>query len=306
MKFVVRSCYLVNTHEEQISLEQFHRIKHSRGVLNAALEAEQIFDTLISNYLEVENRCISLTTTGLVRQVTGYREANEALASINLTFVNYLSTARAYVDKIGSATKACLSGLEAKAARVAVERLKSEQYDADFGYRFMEALRNHVQHSGSALHILSPDCLRSSSNDELDVVRELFLSPLCMKNRLIECGDFKSKVLKECPESVNLLECLRVHLRGLTTIQKGARFLVERATLDAANCIKEAQRMLTGKVAGSLDATEAVAVEASGHLKERVPMLLHWDEVRLWLAQRNKGLTEGSQDFPSGRISPTR
>lgn len=304
MRYFVRSCYLENTHEEAIAPEMFHLIKRCRHVLTSALEVEEIFDNLVSNYLEIENKCFALTARSLVRRMDGYREGNEALASINLVFVNYLSTARAYVDKIGSAAAKCLQEPAAIEAKASVGRLLAEQYDTEFGYRFMEALRNHVQHSGSALHTLNPGTHHTESEDQFRRSRELFLSPLCSKEHLIERGRFKAQVLNESPDTVNLLESARTHLRGLSRVQRSVRILIENEATEAAAQIKGAQAMLEGKVNGSLDATEAVAFSENDDVQEKVPLLLHWNDVRIWLSQRNKGIGDGVQTFPSGRSSP--
>lgn len=301
MRYIIRSSYIENTYAEAIAPEMFQIIKRCRRVLTAALEIEEIFDNLVSNYLEIESKCFELTSRSLVRRVVGYREGNEALASINLVFVNYLSTARAYVDKIGSAAARCLQDSVAIEAKASVAQLLAQQYDAEFGYRFMEALRNHVQHSGSALHILNPGTLHTNSETESRRSRELFLNPLCSKEQLLERGGFKAQVLKESPETVNLLETARVHLRGLSRVQRAVRALVEHAAVDAADQIKGAQAVLEGKVTGSLNATEAVLLSDTDDVQDRVPLLLQWDDVRLWLAQRNSGISDGVHTFPSGR-----
>ena len=301
MHYIIRSCYVENTYEETISPELFNSLKGSRRVLTAALEIEEIFDNLVSNYLEIENKCFALTSKSLVRRVVGYRDGNEALASINLVFMNYLSTARAYVDKIGSAAARCLAGTAAIEAKASVNKWLADQYDTEFGYRFMEALRNHAQHSGRALHMLSPGTLHSHLEDGSRKSRELFLNPLCSKVRLVERGSFKAQVLNESPDTVNLLESARVHLRGLTRVQREVRSLIEQAAVDATDEIKRAQLMLEGKVTGKLDATEAVFLTEIGDVQDKVPLLLHWNEVRLWLVQRNSGISDGVQTFPSGR-----
>ena len=63
--------------------------------------------------------------------------------------------------------------------------------------------------------------------------------------------------------------------------------------------------MLEGKVTGSLDTTEAVLLSENDDVQDRVPLMLQWDDVRLWLAQRNSGIGDGVQTFPSGRSAVT-
>lgn len=299
-KFCVRSCFLENTHCEPIDRDRFDLIKHSRTVLSAAFETEDIFDNLISNYIEVESRCLELTASQLVRRPVGYREGNERMAAINLVFVNYLSTARSYVDKIGSASSRCFEGSETKTAGEHTKTWLAEQFDGSFGFRFLEALRNHVQHNGSALHVLGPGYRRSVTSTEV------FLEPMCSKARLIERGGFKAQVLKECPEEINLIECARLHVHGLSRVQRRVRDLTAQAISDAVGNLKQGQALLDGKVSGSLDATEAVALDQEGAVTEAVPMLLHWEDVRTWLVQRNPGVTDGVRTFPSGRADLSR
>ena len=222
------------------------------------------------------------------------------MAAINLVFVNYLSSARAYVDKIGSASSRCFEGTEAKAAGEHIKKWLAEQFDTSFGFRFMEALRNHVQHSGSALHILGSGYRRSAASTEV------FAEPICSKRHLIERGGFKSRVLDECPEEINLLECARLHVRGLSRVHRSVRDLTLKVTCDAAENIRQGQALLEGKITGSLDGTEAVAQGQDGTVTEVVPMLLHWEGVRTWLVQRNPGVADGVRTFPSGRAALSR
>ncbi len=300
MKFCIRSQYLENAYSETIGAEQFNLIKRSRQVLMAALEIEQLFDNLISNYLEVERRCLGLTANRLARRSVGYRENSEDFASINLAFVNYLTTAKAYVDQIGSKTSRCFHGSEAHTAKETVKSSLAAQYDAAFEYRFMEALRNHVQHSGSALHMLQQGSLRTG--DVASKSCESFLEPLCEKRNLAEDEKFKAAVLIETPDVINLLESTRSHVRGLSQAHHSIRDSISEAVSAAAAHIKAGQELLRGKITGSLDATKAISITHDGEVAEAVPMLLKWEEVRTWLAQRNSGLPDREDYYPSGRV----
>jgi hypothetical protein len=304
MKYLLRSRFLENTHAEPINADRFNLIKRSRAVLVAAFEIEDIFDNLVSNYVEVEARCLDLTATRLVRKSVGYREAHETVAAINLVFVNHLSSARAYVDKIGRATSRCFQDSEAQSISKTVKQLLAEQFDSAFGFRFMEALRNHVQHSGRALHTLSQGSRKVKIGGQAETIGESFLEPLCSKKELIERGKFKAKVLNECPDYVNLLDCSRIHMLGLSRVHRAVRVITGEAIADAAFQMKNGQKLLAGKVTGSLDGTEAISLGEDGEVDETVPMLLHWEGVRAWLVQRNPGASDGIPIHPSGRVAP--
>lgn len=303
MKYVVRSVFVENTFEAIIDEQKFQEIKHSRQVLSAALQIENIFDNMLSNYLEVETRCLDLTARRLIHRANSYREGNEALASINLVFVNYLSTARAYVDKIPKTVGKCFDESEAQSIKLRLQEAISFRYDLHFGYRFMEALRNHVQHSGSALHLLRQSSKGSDHEGLTANLRESSLEPLCDKSILLEHGGFKAQVLAECPPLINLIDCIRVHIRALSEVQQIVRTLVTQGTADAVLQMKNGQALLEGKVVGSLDGAEAVSFSSTGEVSERVPMLLKWEEVRAWLALRNAGYIGETYKYPSGRGS---
>lgn len=301
MKYILRSRYLDDEHEETIDADCFNLIRHSREVLTAAFEIEDIFDNLISNYIEVETRCLEVTASRLARRTVGYREGNETLAAINLVFVNYLSTARAYVDKIGPSASRCFEGSESQLAKDKVKNALAEQHDAAFGYRFMEALRNHVQHSGSALHTLSQGYRKLKDDDRSETVIESFLEPLCNKTALAERGSFKAQVLKECPDVINLLECARVHVRGLSYVHRALRTLTSQVIADATLHIKAGQALIENKVSGGPDSVEAISIKPDDEETVSVQMHLQWEDVRKWLVQRNPGVADGFRKYPSGR-----
>ena len=303
VKYLIRSAFIENSYEVEISSDQFNEIKHSRCVLSAALEIEHLFDNLISNYVDVENRCLEQATLNLVRRTCDYREANGVLAQINLGFVNYLTTARAYVDHAASAASRCFKCDKDRTNHKAlVKTMLNREYDKEPAYRFMEVLRNHVQHSGSALHTLNPRSVRVAGNT---AHCETFVEPLWNKSDpIVKLNrEFKKGVLDECPEVVNLLTCARIHLRGLSRVHHIIRSEIEIVTNTAARCIKEGQAKLTGHVSGTLEGSEAVAITHDGDIEETIPMLLKWEDVRQWLIVRNQGAGDGITSYPSSRSS---
>ena len=85
-----------------------------------------------------------------------------------------------------------------------VKSLLAEQYDPAFGYRFMEALRNQVQHAGSPLDTLSQGSRTLKADEQSETISESFLEPLCSKSALAERGGFNVRILGECPDLINL------------------------------------------------------------------------------------------------------
>src|SRR5689334_12950264 len=82
-----------------ITEEEYALLKQSRQVLNAAFSFEENYDLLIGNYLEFESSALSLTTASVARQLYEYQEMFELKAEMNRRAVNFLSSARLFVDQ---------------------------------------------------------------------------------------------------------------------------------------------------------------------------------------------------------------
>ena len=149
MDFYLQPALLSAPSPMEISEAEYLSLHDARKVLNAAFSFEENFDLLVGNYIEIENSALTLTTATMARQLYEYDEMFELTSEMNRRAVNFLCTARLFVDQIRQRIGAC-GGDSA-----AIKKRISDAYDAAFEYRFMEALRNHVQHSGSAIHGLS-------------------------------------------------------------------------------------------------------------------------------------------------------
>jgi hypothetical protein len=81
-----------------------------------------------------------------VRLFEGAQQLERHMLIINRLLMNFLSSARSYIDL----TKSRLSHTNADLAEQFV-KLCSAEYDASFSYRLLEAVRNVAQHSGLPL-----------------------------------------------------------------------------------------------------------------------------------------------------------
>lgn len=149
MDFYLQPAMLSAPPPMEISEEEYLSLHSARKVLNAAFSFEENYDLLVGNYIEIENAALGLTTATMARQLYEYDEMFELTSEMNRRAVNFLSTARLFVDQILQRIRGC------GADKTAIKKRLSEAYDASFDYRFMEQLRNHVQHSGSAIHGIS-------------------------------------------------------------------------------------------------------------------------------------------------------
>lgn len=120
---------------------------------------------------------------------------------------------------------------------------------------------------------------------------------------MAEDKKFKSTVLAECDEKVDLLIAARVYMQSLSEVHSKARDAISNSVAIARLTIQEEQARYQTSSSGteaSLLCLEAQAVE-NDCIVERVPLLLQWDDVREKLQIKNSLLRNISNSFASSR-----
>ena len=98
----------------------------------------------MENYAEYERELLNLGLRLVVFHHGQWHTFEEESLGVTRRLVNLLSAARLYIDQVSHD----LSGLFGETHEIcaAVKQTRSARYDASFGYRLMETLRNAVQH----------------------------------------------------------------------------------------------------------------------------------------------------------------
>ena len=107
--------------------------------------------------------------------------------------VNLLTSCRLYFDQ----TEHGISRLFGNPSQQLsdIKTTKNTLYDSCFGYRVMEAIRNHVQHSGLPVHVINYQ-MRHRDTDGFDYI-EFTIGPESEVSTFAENPKFKVSVLKE-------------------------------------------------------------------------------------------------------------
>lgn len=265
----------------EISQEDFLALKRAKPILNSGFSFEENYDLLVGNYLEFEKSALSLTAVSMVRQFNEYHEMFELRAELNRRAVNFLSSARLYVDQLLQRVGQCGGNKEEVKGRLSAE------YDAFFEYRFMEALRNHVQHSGSAVHSLSIGGQWVPPRESTR--REFLIQAFAHKRFLALDSTFKKPILQECPDKVDLLHATRRYLESLSSVHEFARGCIEKS-------INEARASFEASIKRYTEFSNAPSVGLTAYASSthdpsnEVAVFLDWDDVRIKLSKRNSNL----------------
>ena len=293
MKPYLQPAFLTPPPPLEIEEYEYSLLERSRPVLNAAFSFEENYDLLVGNYLELENSTLALTTESIVRQRLEYQDMFELRAELNRRMVNFLSSARLFVDQLPQRIEECGGNKEEIKSKLKIE------YDASFEYRFMEALRNHVQHSGSSVHSLS---ISSEWQPPREKIRNVFTFQAFTEKRfLILDKTFKRPTLDECPDKVETLIATRRYLESLSAVHDFARQHIERPVAEARKAFSEA---IEKYVKFSNESAIGLTAYASGarDSSKDVAIFLDWDEVRIKLSKRNRNLKNLSKNVVSSSV----
>jgi hypothetical protein len=297
MSYVLRLAVHDRVPEVPITEEQAAEARRARRTLDAAFALEETYDLLVSNFLELDQEALCAAARRVVRDSRTYEEFFEERACPNRRIVNLLTSARLYLDHVPQHLAECTNTPDN--ALEEFRKITAIQYDSRFSYRFMEALRNHVQHSGLAVHVVSHNSQWSGRDH--GAVYETRLSLFSKKEHFEENKKFHKKTLAEMPDSVELLHASREYLEGLGTVHDRVRMMIETAALEARWFL---QGLIESYASVNDGGTLGLSVmRVQGNKREKVtPVFLQWDDVRLGLITRNTTLSNLSSRVATSRL----
>jgi hypothetical protein len=107
MRYVLQPRVLAAPPPLDISADMYRAIKDARSILGAAFELEENFDLLIGNYIELEQSALNIAAEALARHRHDYADLFSVRADVNRRVVNFLSTARLFLDQLPQKVQGC-------------------------------------------------------------------------------------------------------------------------------------------------------------------------------------------------------
>jgi hypothetical protein len=269
-------------------------LKSSKDCLLGAFSLEEKYDLLISNFLELEKECLNITCEQMVNSDGDYSDMFDIKIRLNRRVVNLLTSCRLYVDHYKQHVKACLLD---ESSLIITKSYFSKEYDCCFEYRFMEALRNYVQHRGLAVHTVKLAhawTSKDKKNGELEHNTSFFAH----QSKLLSDVAFKRTVAKEMPEKVNLLFASRNYISAISKIHGEIRNQISSNVEKSRELFSENIELFKEKSGGNSIGLAALKVD-DDQVVESINILLDWDDVRLRLIKKNKTLYSIGQGYVS-------
>jgi hypothetical protein len=301
MRHIIRIAVLGVVPELEISADEFSLLQLARRILSSAFAIEEKYEILVTNFLALETQVLDIAVTNVVRNMLTYSEFFETRSELNVRMVNLLTAARLYLDQLPQDIADCLPSNDTVASLV--KKKCSEEYDKYFEYRFMEALRNHVQHRGIPIHFVKHHSRWTSHDDHGRM--EFTVDIVAQRRYLEEDEKFKKSILEEVSGDVDLTATCRCYIESLSAINQFARDLIADSVRDARQTIEDAHNRYSELYSESLVGLTASVLE-DGQETSTVPLLLDWDDVRLELQKRNSQLINLRKRYATGRARDDR
>lgn len=289
-----------------ISEEDYIALSDAKHTLSIALRIEEKFDLVLANFLDLEKKILTTTAEYMVSLDIDYDRIYEIRSSLNRRMVNFITSGKMYTELISSIASKCTNApLETKKI---IEELKNKQYDESLDYRTMESLRNHVMHSGVAVHKLSFPTGWKENNEgfrELEFRLDLY----AQKEILMENSGFKRAILNELPDNFDLKKAARSYIGSISLIHENVRRLTKENTDKARSIVQNSinkYALINNGESIAVSAYDATTNKKDKKIKGTLSGTLKWDNVRAMLLAKNESIGNMNKRYISNSIEKTK
>jgi hypothetical protein len=205
MKYSVSGMSGAEDFSVPVSQARFEEIKSFKAVCLFAWELEEKLALLLDNFYEFEVELLKLAEQSVIWPNHDFQDSMERRLSLDRRIVNVLTSCRLYQDQTDHGISMLYGSESAELKKV--KQFKAKLFDEQWGYRFMEALRNHVQHAGLPVHVISHTFARRPGIVEDHW--EYTVIPQSDAKTLAENPKFKKSVLEELQTKGKVIDLRR-------------------------------------------------------------------------------------------------
>ncbi|MDI1314885.1 hypothetical protein [Prosthecobacter sp.] len=284
----------------ELSEDEFLTIKASKHKLESLFKMVEDYRIVVESYRTVEASQFEAAFSHILYSRAGYNDESETRVLLSSRIVAYLSCARYFIDS----TDKTISSILSKEDVLKFKAFRSEIYDSVKEYRFIEALRNYSQHREVPIDSIHFHSGYENKNDrsKSDIVNVLSIGT--HKASLAADPKFKKMALDGMPEIINLVQAIRCHMEGLwgihdylnkctDSIAQSSRFVIESA-------ISRFEKEIKADSLGLYAFAQLSEVE----VKDKVPMLLDWDDARKLAIQSMCPLKDLGRTYVTSKARP--
>jgi hypothetical protein len=210
-----------------LSQAEYDALQQAIGVIGTLWYLEESYDVLLQNAVEMETAVAHQAAYQRANVSSFPDEVDLEVRLLNRLLINFLASARAFVDSVQASLNRVDGPLRDKCGDL--KTFFSEQFDDVFSYRLMEALRNHSQHR--ALPILQNLTTIRNWRSRGESMAMLSVSPQIERDALINNHKIRRKTRDEiaqgCEAMIDLMPHLAEYVRCFGKIVDKARRLYQ-------------------------------------------------------------------------------
>lgn len=282
--------------EFEISESDYRDIRQARNVVLAALGVEETYELLVTNFLDFERELLDITVEHSVRSnFLLFDDFFHVRHRASRRIVNLLTSARLFIDQLPQRIGHCCPDV-LEPGKLAKAMLSAE-YDDRFGYRFMEAMRNYVQHTGLPVGSMRLGGGRNEPEGVLGYTLEVYAN-----KQLLAGTSFKATVFNEMPDIVDLKRAIRDYMTGISAVHRNMRELMKEGVEEACSRLTRAFDAYLG---GSPSKVGLSAMKLDGQIEaEYVPIIVEWERTWRSLVTGNQSVVALNKKFVTSELQP--
>lgn len=306
MPFILGQMILGSSDKIDITLEEYESLKRASENILQAVSLEEKLDILLGNFVELETDLLAAATRDAVYVNLDYLAMRtEANFTVRRRLLNLLAAARAYIDHGVHDLKRIVDrqGQPSVDFSKRFEKYTNDQYDTVFGYRLMEALRNHIQHRGIPIYTSYDKRMVRVRGEH---VLAYHVQAKLQVSEVLSDKKFKHDVLVELQakgDMVDVTPFVRAYVEALGVIQRKVRSDIDRIVSNSEMMIRDAiDRYVTKIGKDGKVALAAIEMNEDDTMKGVPTYLLETNIKYLAMLSKKNSLLEGmTQRFAVGR-----
>lgn len=293
MRYEIKKLVFSSPGSIEIDEEQYKRIKMAIVSLFELLFYEEKLDLVIENFQEYESELLLIASRDMVFKDADYFSMSRERNTVSRRIVNLLSTCKMYLDQ----SIQHVNNMFGKNSEISsfLGREITSQYDNNFSYRVMEALRNYTQHRGFPIQNMtfSGEWLEDENEENHRLLHTVI--PIIDVSELAEDGKFKKSVLNELllistKGEFDIRPFIRNYIEGIGNIHEKVRDVIRPDVEIWENIISNVIVMYRNEFGSdtSLAGLSILAIDENNHLIEKKAIFNEFIKKRKALESKNR------------------
>lgn len=286
----------------EIDARRFEEVEFAKNVCLFALSFEEKFQLVVDNYIEWETELLKQAQASILWPTNKFESLQHRLV-LARRLTNVLTGFRLYVDQTDHALSNIFGNTSGELQ--AVKQFKSKLYDTHFGYRFLEALRNHVQHCDLPVETITYNTKLVDRERAPQV--QFSIIPKASLEALAQNNDFKKSILKELeagPEQIDLRPHVREYISCLASLHKEIEKVFSPIVVKSRNYYQETIKEYSTMDGKTVQHPKFVLCDDAGVNKKSVELYDKFLEIYDTLKTRNASVKDLSKSFASNAVNP--